>query len=232
MMTTFACPSGMRLSSPDVYRATTYRIERQSKGSKRAKSVSHDVFDAESGGVLAGLNTHPAVRRGCSLIPVADARLSWSTIGSFLARACGCPDHLRRERGFDQLHPIGSPEGDHLVVEVVGGVMQPGAVAVAGEDKGAGARFQHEGEVFGAHDGCDVLVDALAARDLRRHRSRKGGLALVIGRDRIVATIVELGSRALECRGSGHHLLEPCFELVAHLRPERPRGAAQLRGLW
>jgi hypothetical protein len=92
--------------------------------------------------------------------------------------------------------------------------MQPGAVAVAGKNEGARARFQHEREVFSAHHGCDVLVDALVARDLRRHRSRKGGLAFVIGRDRIVAAIVELGSRAVERRGSRHHLLEPCFELV------------------
>ena len=53
---------------------------------------------------------------------------------------------------------------DHLVVEVVGRVVQPGAVAVADEDEGARPRFQHEGEILRAHHRRNVD---------RRPRSRR-----------------------------------------------------------
>jgi hypothetical protein len=49
-------------------------------------------------------------------------------------------DRLGRQRRLDQLRPIRGPDGDHLVVEVVSWMVQAGAVAVAHEDKGAGAR--------------------------------------------------------------------------------------------
>src|SRR6202030_1816969 len=55
---------------------------------------------------------------------------------------------LPRHRGLDQPHPIGRAPRDHVVVEVVARVMQPGGVAIADEDEGAGARLQHVGEVL------------------------------------------------------------------------------------
>ena len=88
--------------------------------------------------------------------------------------------------------------------------MQPGAVAVAGKDKGAGARFQHEGEVFSAHDGCDVLVDALAARDLRRHRSRKGGLAFVIAAGPVTTCWSRASSWSRTCGRSARAVPRSC----------------------
>jgi hypothetical protein len=41
----------------------------------------------------------------------------------------------RRQRVLDQLDPVRGAEHDRIVVEIVGGVMQPGAVAVAAEDE-------------------------------------------------------------------------------------------------
>src|SRR6185312_4976452 len=49
----------------------------------------------------------------------------------------------RRQRVFDQLDPVRGTEHDRLVVEIIGGMMQSGAVAVAAEDEGAGPCFQH-----------------------------------------------------------------------------------------
>src|SRR5579864_1244965 len=57
----------------------------------------------------------------------------------------------RRQRVFDQLDPVRSTEHDRRVVEIIGGMMQSGAVAIAAEDKGAGPCFQHVGEILGPH---------------------------------------------------------------------------------
>src|SRR3979490_1690062 len=53
----------------------------------------------------------------------------------------------RRQRVLDQLDPVRGAEHDRLVVEIVGGMMQAGAVAVAAEDKGAGPSLQHVSEI-------------------------------------------------------------------------------------
>src|SRR3982074_1402816 len=53
----------------------------------------------------------------------------------------------RRQRVLDQLDPIRGAAHDGLLVEIVGGMMQPGAVAVAAEDKCTRPLFQHVGEI-------------------------------------------------------------------------------------
>src|SRR3981189_3471173 len=55
----------------------------------------------------------------------------------------------RRQRVFDQLDPVGRAEDDRVVVEIVGGMMQPGTVAVAAENKRPRPLFQHKGEILG-----------------------------------------------------------------------------------
>ncbi len=66
-------------------------------------------------------------------------------------RWCGCAKASPRQRGLRQLHPIGRPERDRLVVEVIRGVMQARAVAIADPDEGARPRVQHEGKILRAH---------------------------------------------------------------------------------
>src|SRR5690606_17345201 len=39
----------------------------------------------------------------------------------------------RRKSGFSELHPIGNAIGDRLVVEIVGGMVEPRGIAVADE---------------------------------------------------------------------------------------------------
>src|SRR2546421_9886617 len=57
----------------------------------------------------------------------------------------------RGQRVLDQLDPVGGAEHDRLVVEIIGGVMQPCAVAVAAEDQRTPPLLQHEGEIFAGH---------------------------------------------------------------------------------
>src|SRR6266481_5493522 len=54
----------------------------------------------------------------------------------------------RGQRVLDQFDPIRGAENDRLIVEIIGGVMQPGSIAVAAEDKSARPLFQHIGEIF------------------------------------------------------------------------------------
>src|SRR5438105_265583 len=47
----------------------------------------------------------------------------------------------RRQRVLDQLDPVRGAVDDRLVVEIIGGVMQAGAIAVAAEDERARPRL-------------------------------------------------------------------------------------------
>src|SRR6266702_6085960 len=53
------------------------------------------------------------------------------------------PQDSRRQCVLDQLDPVRRAVDDRLVVEIIGGVMQTGAIAIAAEDEGARAGFQH-----------------------------------------------------------------------------------------
>src|SRR5690606_305216 len=75
-----------------------------------------------------------------------------------------------------QLDPVRASQGNQLVVEIVGAVVQharahamPGramvAVAVAYPYVAARLVLQHEGEIFGAHGRRDVAHDAIRADD-------------------------------------------------------------------
>src|SRR5215475_3808469 len=59
-------------------------------------------------------------------------------------------------------------------------MVQPGAVAVAHEDEGAGTRVEHEGKILGPHHRRHVGVDAVRAGDLPRDGRREGGLPRMI----------------------------------------------------
>src|SRR5450759_3693914 len=52
-----------------------------------------------------------------------------------------------RQRRFHQLDPIRGPDRDHVVVEVIGRVVQPRAVAIADKNESPGPRIEHEGEI-------------------------------------------------------------------------------------
>ena len=103
------------------------------------------------------------------------------------------PDrYLSRQRRLHQLRPIRRPERDGFVVEVVCRMMQSGAIAVADEDEGARARFQHEGEILRAHDGRELVstrsvAATSAATDAAKAACARGSC------HRIVAAIVEFG---------------------------------------
>ena len=88
----------------------------------------------------------------------ADKHVEYSAVATAasaapIPTACG---RSARQRRFHQLHPVRGADRDRLVVEIVGRVVQAGAVAVADEDEGAGPRLQHEGEILRAHHRRDA----------------------------------------------------------------------------
>ena len=83
---------------------------------------------------------------------------------------------LGRERRLDQFDPVAHAIRQGGVVEVVSGVMQHGAVAVADEDERARAGLEHEGKVLGAHDRRRVRIDMRFACDLASDLGGKVGL--------------------------------------------------------
>src|SRR3954468_24325871 len=68
-------------------------------------------------------------------------------------------DVLLRHRGLDEPRPERNSGWKHVIVQVIGWVMQARAVAIANEDEGAGPRLQHEGEVLSAHNGRRIGID-------------------------------------------------------------------------
>src|SRR5690606_26114691 len=70
------------------------------------------------------------------------------------------------ERLFGEPHPVADTMRDDLVVEVVGRIAEPGRIAVADEDEGAGPGLQHIGKILAAHDRRRVVDDILFAGDL------------------------------------------------------------------
>ena len=63
---------------------------------------------------------------------------------------------------------IGDAIGQCGVVEVVGGMVQAGGVAVAEPDECAGPRFEHEREILGAHHRRLVGLHIVRAERLAR----------------------------------------------------------------
>src|SRR5258708_2802073 len=64
--------------------------------------------------------------------------------------------HRPRQEVLDQPGPVAGAERQDLVIEIIGGVMQPrprAVSAIADPDIGARTRLQHEGEVLRAHGG-------------------------------------------------------------------------------
>src|SRR3954454_20352150 len=72
-------------------------------------------------------------------------------------------DALFRHRGLDEPRPERNPGWKHVIIEVIGRMMQARAVPIADEDEGAGPRLEHEGEVLSAHHGRRIGVDRIAA---------------------------------------------------------------------
>ena len=70
-------------------------------------------------------------------------------------------------------------------------------LAVSEEDIGAGARFQHVGEILARHHRRGVGIDIAHPRDGAGDIDGKVGLSVVVHGDRIAALIVDL-DRALE----------------------------------
>ena len=93
----------------------------------------------------------------------------------------------RRQRVLDQLDPVRGAEHDRLVVEIIGRMMQPGAVAVAAEDERARPLLQHVGEILRAHQRRH-LVNVGVAGDFLCHLRREIGLLGMVDRHRIAGT--------------------------------------------
>src|SRR5438874_13233206 len=87
---------------------------------------------------------------------------------------------FERKRFLDQRREVAGAERNHLVVEIVVGIVQQaaaGGAAQAEEHVGAGALLQHEREVLPAHGrlvlGDDVAGAEQALAHLRRELDRK-----------------------------------------------------------
>src|ERR1700742_864182 len=114
----------------------------------------------------------------------------------------------RRERVLDQLDPIRGTVDDRLVVEIIGRMMQAGAVAVAAEDERARPRLQHIGEIFRAHHRRH-LMDIGVARNFLRHLRGECRLRGVIDDNRIAALVRQIDLRARHLRHAGDDLAHP-----------------------
>lgn len=147
-------------------------------------------------------------------------------------------DGLAAQECFDEADPEGGSDGDGVVVEIVAGVVQQagaiavavgtvGSVAVAQEEVAAWALEQHEGEVFGGHDGIDGGDDVVGADDVGEDLCDEGGLFGIVDGGRVVAQEAEFdfgAKAAADAFGEGFH---PGFDEVDHFDGEGPDGTAQ-----
>ena len=117
----------------------------------------------------------------------------------------------KRHRPADDGREVSHPIGDRIVVEVVGRMMEAGAVSVAKEDEGAGALFEHERKVFACHDRCYAGIDVGGARYITGDGSGKRRLVRVIVRHWIAAPVIHTGFGA---ERAGHAFRE--IELGFH----------------
>jgi len=67
------------------------------------------------------------------------------------------------ERPFGQALPVACAECDRRVGEIVGGIVEAGAVAVADEHIGPRLFFQHVGEILAGHHRLSVGIDIVRA---------------------------------------------------------------------
>ena len=95
----------------------------------------------------------------------------------------------------------------------------------------AGARFQHERKILGAHQRHALVVDAVGADDVAGHLGGDAGLARMIHRHRIHARVFRLGRSAIGARDAVGDLADAALDEIAHFRIERAHRAAELGGL-
>ena len=114
--------------------------------------------------------------------------------GSSERRAIGCSGG--GQAAFDQARPVADADGDDVVVEIVGRVVQPGGVAVADEDEGAGPRLAACRRSPRRPSPAAASVSTSSAPDTSA-ATRRGELRLgrVVDGHGIAADIVELGRR-------------------------------------
>src|ERR1700731_5179396 len=81
-------------------------------------------------------------------IPVSQRHLMRNVPRTAKEAAEAAPDGPScRQRVLDQLDPVGRAENNRVVIEILGGVVEAGAVAVAAENKGPRTLFQHVGKI-------------------------------------------------------------------------------------
>ena len=107
--------------------------------------------------------------------------------------------------------------------------MAHGRVAIAKEDIGAGAFFQHVGEIFRRHDRIDIVDDP--ARNGSGSLGRVAGFLLVVDRGRVARRPDHLCRCAKGGSGGLRHLAHPLFRHRPVFGVERAHGAVQPRGM-
>ena len=99
------------------------------------------------------------------------------------------------------------------------------AFAVADQNIGAGALFEHKGKVLAAHDQRRVIA---VARNRPRHVGGKFGLGIVVGHDRIATVVIHICHAAKGGCDSGSNRVDARFGQVAHLGAHGAHGALQV----
>src|SRR5487761_2326114 len=150
-----------------------------------ASGARHSPRPLKRGREVQGYNSGETRREIAEVCPGVIARSKATK--QFILTLCGTMDCFanarndelklrraasRRQRVLDQLDPVRGAEHDGLVVEIIGGMMQAGAVAVAAENKRTGPPLQHVGEILPAHQRRHLLNMAVAG-DLLRHLDRE-----------------------------------------------------------
>ncbi len=120
---------------------------------------------------------------------------------------------------------------EDVVVEDVAGVVALVAVAHADQDHRAGARFQHEREILGAHHRDELFVDPVTTDDVGGDGGGDAGFAGVVDRHRIHAAVDRPGRAAIGARDAVGDLADAALDEITDLGVERAHGAAELGGL-
>ncbi len=127
-------------------------------------------------------------------------------------------------------HPVAGADGQHLVVEVVIGAVQPrrlGPLSGAEPDVAAGLRLQHVGEVLAAHLRRRIGDDTGGTDDRGGGGQGVRGLVDAVDDGRIAALVAQRRLH-LEHRGdAGDERAHPRLDQRLHRRVERAHRAAQ-----
>ena len=196
------------------------------------------TFSGNTGGSGAGVHSSPHPS------PTERPARAFSGGGDFAPGVGALGGRGVGQPGAGQANPVGGPQGDEVVVEVVVRVVQQAgagvvalavggavaAVAVADEAISAGFFQQHVGKVFRAHGGF-LLQQALRADDALHDLAGEAGFVGGVNGGRVVAVKVELAARAKGGADALADFAHAALDEVQRFNGEGAHGALDFAGV-